>query len=123
MGTKLTVTREDVVATALLTPGWYKCICNTYEEKPSKGDASLNRNLGFLVKEGESEGVKLRTTFNEKFAPLLGDFINAVGGEFKEGNSYDLEDAFTAKKEVLIHVKRGEYNGKPTNEIDGFRAV
>lgn len=121
MGTKLTVSKDDVNAGKLLTPGWFKCGVTGYEEKASKGDASLNRNLQFNVSEGPDEGVRLRTTFNEKYSPLLGDFITAVGGEFKEGNTYDLEDA--KGKTILVHVKRGEYNGRPTNEIDGFRAV
>jgi len=123
VGTKLTVSKDDVNAGKMLTPGWFKCAVTGYEEKASKGDASLNRNLGFTVAEGPDEGVKLRTTFNEKYSPLLGDFITAVGGEFKEGNTYDLEDAKTGNKILLVHVKRGEYNGRPTNEIDGFRAV
>jgi len=123
VGTKLTVTKDDVNAGKLLTPGWYKSKVTGYDEKASKTDASLNRNLQFNVLEGPDEGVRLRTTFNEKFSPLLGDFITAVGGEFKEGNVYDLEDAKTGEKVLLIHVKRGEYQGRPTNEVDGFRAV
>lgn len=123
MGTKLSITKDDVNAAKLLTPGWYPCKVTKYEETPaketSKNPGSLNRNLSFRVTEGEAEGVLLRTTFNEVYAPLLSSFVPAIGGEFKEGMTYDLEDA--VDKNILCHVKRGEYNGKPQNEIDGFR--
>ncbi len=123
MGTKLTITKDDVNAAKLLTVNWYACVVEKYEEAPakegSKNPGSLNRNIHFRVSEGDSEGVKLRTTFNEVFAPLLGPYLEAIGGEFAEGKSYDLEDS--VGKKILVHVKRGEYNGRPTNEIDGFR--
>lgn len=125
MSTKLTITKDDVNAAKLLTPGWYPCKVTKYEETPAKETAknpgSLNRNFQFRVTEGESEGVLLRTTFNEVFAPLLSQYIPAVGGEFLEGKTYDLEDS--VGKAILVHVKRGEYLGKPTNEIDGFRVA
>lgn len=123
MGTKLSITKDDVNASKLLVPGWYPCDVIAYEESPasasSKNPGSLNRNMQFRINEGENEGVKLRTTFNEVFAPLLSQYLPAVGGEFAEGKTYDLEDS--VGKKILVHVKRGEYNGRPTNEVDGFR--
>lgn len=123
MGTKLTITKDDVNASKLLKMGWYNCKVTKYEESPasekSKNAGSLNRNLSFRLLEGEDEGVQLRTTFNEVYAPLLSQFVPAIGGEFGEGKTYDLEDS--VGKTIQVHVKRGEYNGRPTNEIDGFR--
>jgi hypothetical protein len=125
MGTKLTITKDDVNSSKLLKPGWFDCVVDKYEESPasqtSKNPGSLNRNLGFRVAAGDDEGVRLRTTFNEVFAPLLNQFVTAVGGEFTEGKTYDLEDS--VGKNIKVHVKRGEYNGRPTNEVDGFRTV
>ena len=122
MGTKLTITKDDVNASKLIT-GWFLCDVAKYEESPasdkSKNPGSLNRNFEFRIADGENEGIKLRTTFNEVFAPLLPEFVNSIGGEFTEGKTYDLEEAVGRK--VRVHVKRGEYNGRPTNEVDGFR--
>lgn len=115
------MTKEDVLQTALLTPGWYPCLVSDYAEKASKGDASLNRNITLRVSEGPSEGVQLKTLFNEKFAPLLPDYVRAFGADYEEGKTFDLED--TKGKKILVHVKRGEYNGRPQNEVDGFRAA
>lgn len=123
MGTELTITKEDVLATALVPPGWYPAECNTYQEKAATTDGSLNRNFGFLIVDGEFTGVKLRTTFNEKFAPLLKPFVESVGGQFQVGEKMDLETVAKQKMRMNIHVKRGEYNGNPTNEIDGFRKL
>lgn len=122
MGTKLTITKDDVNSSKLIT-GWFLCKITKYEESPasdkSKNPGSLNRNFEFRVLEGDAEGVRLRTTFNEVFAPLMPEFVNSIGGEFSEGKTYDLEDA--VERNIRVHVKRGEYNGRPTNEVDGFR--
>lgn len=122
MGTKLAITKEDVNATKLIT-GWVLCDIVEYKEEPAKQTAknpgSLNRNISFRVAEGEHEGVKLRTTFNEVFSPLMPEYVNSIGGEYAEGKVYDLEESVGRK--IRVHIRRGEYNGRPTNEVDGFR--
>jgi hypothetical protein len=119
MGTKLTVTKEDVLATTLLNPGWYPITVMGYSEKAAGTDGSLNRFIEFLIDDGPQQGVKLRAVFNEKFAPLLPDYVTACGAKYEVGVSMDLEE--TKNLKLMAHVKRGEYNGRPNNEIDGFR--
>ena len=125
MGTKLTIEREHVVAGKLLKPAFYKSRVDSYEEKPAgenaKNPGSTNRFTHFVVLEGEDAGVKLMVCHAETFAPLMGPLWIACGGKFEEGITIDLEQ--TVGKELLVHVIRGTYNGKPTNEVDGFKPI
>ena len=125
MGTKLTIEREHVVAGKLLKPAFYKCRYDSYEEKPAgeqaKHPGSTNRFTYFIVLEGDDAGVRLQVCHAESFAPLMGPLYTACGGTFAEGVTLDLEEG--VGKELLVHVIRGTYNGKPTNEVDGFKAI
>ena len=121
MGTKFTVSQEDVNKTKLLNPGWFLCEVADYQEKAAAKDGSMNRFFKLAVVEEPNAGVLLQCVMNEKFMPLLPDYVKAFGAEFAVGATFDLEE--TKGRRVMVHVKRGEYNGRPTNEVDGFRAA
>jgi hypothetical protein len=80
----------------------------------------MNRFFKFSVVDEPNAGVVVQCVMNEKFMPLLPDFVKSFGATFEVGATFDLED--TKGRKIMVHVKRGEYNGRPTNEVDGFRA-
>jgi len=121
MGTKFTVSQDDVNKTKLLNPGWFLCEVSDYLEKAAAKDGSMNRFFKFSVVEEPNAGVIVQCVMNEKFMPLLPDFVKSFGATFEVGATFDLED--TKGRKIMVHVKRGEYNGRPTNEVDGFRAA
>ena len=121
MGTKFTVSQDDVNKTKLLNPGWFLCEVVDYIEKAAAKDGSMNRFFKFSVVEEPNAGVVVQCVMNEKFMPLLPDYVKSFGANFEVGATFDLEE--TKGRKIMVHVKRGEYNGRPTNEVDGFRVA
>lgn len=117
---KVKLDREDIMAAKTFKPGWYKCVIKSVEEKQSKGDGSTNYKFKFVVKEGEFNGAAVFSWINEKFmAPLTGIIESLSGKPYIEGTEVDLDSMLG--KDILVKVSNGEYNGRTTNQVDGYK--
>lgn len=120
---KLNITPEDHNKAALLDPGYYPCIIRAQEEKVSKGDASAYTEVKFEVLEGPYKGAVLFTNFSEKAPGFAIEFFKALGANIDKSKTTEVDFASIIGKKILVNVRRGEWNGKPKNEVNGYRPI
>ena len=125
---KWRVGTDDVAKGKLVkVPGWYTAEIANFEEQMSKDKESTNAVFDFrILAPGDKEhnGIVVRTWFSEKAPGMSVEFLKALGAEEKPDGSYDVEFGKNlVGKKIRIEIKRGEYNGKPTNNINGYDKV
>ena len=129
---KFETTKEDILASKVLKPGWYVFEIKDITEKQSKGDGSDLVEVKLIVTSGTnlasggpSTGVPVRMWISEKFkAESAITFANVLAGkpaDYAEPVAVDLDNA--RGKKVKGYVVNGEYKGKATNNIDRFGPV
>lgn len=119
---KMQITPEDHLKGAIIDPGWYPCVVRDEEEKVSKGDGSAYSEIKFEVTDGPCKGVFLYTNFSEKAPGYALDFLKAIGMNVDKSKTMDVDLHSTIGKALMVNVKRGEWNGRPKNEVNGYRA-
>ena len=119
---KIKLDREDIMAAKTIKPGWYKTLIRSIDETKSKGDQSTNYEFKFVITEGNFEGAAVKQWINEKFlAPMVGIIETLSGNTYTEGTEVDLDSM--VGKYILIKIINGEYNGRATNVVDGYKAA
>lgn len=103
-------------------PGWYPVEIISYEEKLSKAGDSTNAIIDFKIIGQSNTGIVRRVWFNEKAPGTMGALLTALGIEENEDGSMsaDLSAASLVGRKVNAFFVRGEYEGRPTNEIREF---
>lgn len=118
----LDVTAEDVASGKLVQPGWYAVEVTRVEDKPSKNDPNKTvAHVRFkIIEKGEFENVPLMAYFSEPWA-IVG-FANALGANIgKEGKKgIEISERTLKGKKLRAQVIRGEYQGRPTNNIQDY---
>lgn len=120
------LTADDLAKGDLIEPGWWPAEVSDYDEKPAKSDASTNCIFDIKVTDGPHKGATIKRYLNEKGLEFNGDFWAALGLQKNAIGGYDLStELFRTKigSKFQIHVKRGKYEGRDTNEIDGYRPI
>ena len=116
------ITREDVLRTKTIEPGWYKVIVKNVTQEPAKTDGSTNTWIDMTIAEGPNKDVPLRRNFNEKAPGFALPFIVALGGTISDqGATFDMERA--KGKSLMVYVSNGMYNNKLQNNVDDFKAA
>ena len=126
MAIKWNITKENLAKRKLVAPAWYRTRVVKYEEKLAKDKESTNVVLTVRIVEGEFAGAEKQLYFNEKYPDMMGPFLvavepNCVGDD--GGISANLSETALLNKEFMGHWERGEYNGKPTNEVNEYMPV
>lgn len=119
---KLNITPEDHLRGALLEPGFYPCVVEEIEEKTAK-DGSAYAAVKFKVTAGSFTGAPLYTNFSEKAPGMSIDFFKACGYKLDPKSTTELDIMNTKGKKLMVSVVRGEYNGKPQNNVNGYKPV
>lgn len=128
-------TAEDFLKDELLAPGWYPCVIKKVEQVKSKGGTNAAGEpkpivdmlkAMFVVTDGpeHAKGKVQWTNYPENIPGLLIDLLEQGFGapvDRKKGFDEDITPAKLEGKKVDIQIIRGTYNGKPTNNIGGYR--
>lgn len=119
------VTKEDVAKNRLVEPGWHPVEVADFQIALSKKKDSNNAIYDFKVLSPNFAGAMIRIYFNEKAAGAMTPLLLAMGNKQNEDGSIDVN----LSKESLVGLKvkafivRGEFEGKPKNEITDYAAL
>jgi hypothetical protein len=129
MPIKFTVTREDMLRSKVLDPGWYKMkVTRVWQEASAAGD-STNTWIQFAVisgpvqKDGSSAvETPVRRCFSEKAPGFIVPYLKAAGAQVDvNGGDFDIEKS--VGKEMLVYIENKMYENKPQNNAADFKAV
>src|ERR1700691_3002436 len=116
---RVTFGNDDILRSKLLTPGWYPVRVHNVEEQQASTDGSALYVFELKVEGGPFAGVPLRNQISEKALGMGIEFIECCGFEVKPGVPLELDKL--VGKAVDAFVQRGEYKGKPNNQVVSFR--
>ena len=119
---KMQITPEDHLKGSVIDPGWYPCIVKDEEEKVAKTDGSAYSEVKLEITDGPFKGVVLYTNFSEKAPGFAIEFLKACGYNLDPKKPVDVDLHACINKALMVSVKRGEWNGRPKNEVNGYRA-
>lgn len=124
---KWNVSPSDVSRGKLIQkPGWYVLEIAKYVEEQSKKGDSTNAVFDFRVISDDpaSNGIEIRVWFNEKAPGIAVPFMVALGAEEKEDGSLSVDfGKHLEGRRLQGFIKRGEFDGKPKNEISEYAAL
>jgi len=116
---RVTFSNEDILRSKIIPPGWYKLLVKSMSEEQAGTDGSDLFVYKNIIQGGNYEGVPLRFQISEKAMGFGIPYLVAGGVDVKPGVAVDLND--NVGKVIEGFVQRGEYKGKPTNELVDFR--
>jgi hypothetical protein len=118
---KWNVSPNDVSRGKLIQkPGWYPLEIVGYNEELSSKKDSTNAIFDFRVVSDDpgANGIEIRVWFNEKAPGIAVPFLKALGAEELPDGSMSAEfGKHLIGKKLQGFIKRGEYDGKPKNDI------
>ena len=120
---KLRITRDDLLKSKIVEPGWYPTEVAEVKEAPTKAGDSTNWNVTLRIQAPvEFAGVTVIRTFNEKGAGFAINFLKACGAVIsEEGAEFDMQAAIGRK--IMTYIKTEEYQGTPKNRAEDFRPM
>ena len=124
-----TVTREDLLRSKTLDPGWYKATIKKIWQEPSNAGDSTNTWAEFSVVEGPAQkdnsnpqGTPLRRCFSEKAPGMIVPFLVAMGAKVTEnGGTFDVEKG--VGRDILVYNENKMYEGRMLNNVSDFKAI
>lgn len=123
---KFRATPEDLAKGQIVSPGWLPVQLLEVEETTAKTDNSGLAVVRARVIGGKDEdkGAILRTQFSEKAPGFIKNFVEALTGKKFEANTdYQITTANVKDKRMEWYVMRGEYQGRPTNNVMDYRPL
>ena len=116
-------TEEDLAMGKLVEPGWWPTVVHKVTDTSDKEGADLCKIQLKIRKEGDSNGVLLFTQFSEKGIGFARPFIEAITGKkLAKDDAVNITDKIVGR-ELEVYVQRGEYKGRPKNEIVDYRPI
>ena len=122
---KWNITPEDVAKNRLVDPGWHTCAIKDFTIELAKNKEAHNAVFTFRVHTGPFTGAEKIIYFSEKVPVMMMNLLEALGAKKNEDGSMSAnlsKDALVTDPPILVKCKfaRGEYNGKPQNEITEY---
>lgn len=116
------ISREDMLRSKVVEPGWYNCIIKGVSQEAASTDGSTNTIVDFVVIDGPQKDVPLRRYFSEKAPGFAVNFFKACGAQIGEqGATFDVEKSIGRKMQVFV--KNEEYGGSMRNRVEDFRPM
>jgi hypothetical protein len=116
-------TEDDLAVGKLVEPGWNPVRVHKVILTEDKDGADLVKVQLKITSDGEFKGVILYTQFSEKGRGFAVPFIEALTGKkVEKGDRVTWGDQMVGR-ELEVYVQRGEYRGKPKNEIVDYRPI
>jgi len=116
---RVTFSQDDILRSKLLPPGWYPMLVKSFSEEQAGTDGSALYVWSVIVDGGPFNGVPVRFQVSEKALGMGIEFLEASGYEVKAGVPLELDKVVGKKLEGFV--QRGEYKGKPNNQLVSFR--
>jgi hypothetical protein len=120
MASRVTFSTDDILRSKIIPPGWYDLLVKSMSEEQAGTDGSDLFVYKVIVQSGDMQGVPLRFQISEKGLSFGVEFLQACGQEIKNGVPVELAKVVGANIEGFV--QRGEYKGRPTNELVSFRS-
>lgn len=126
---------EDFLREELVAPGWYPALIKKVEQVKSKGGTNAAGEekpvvdmlkAMFVITDGPDhvKGKAQWQNYPENIPGFMCDLLEQGFGAIidrKKGFDEDITPQKLEGKKVDIQIIRGQYNGKPTNNIGGYR--
>jgi len=125
---KWNVSPQDVAKGKLIQkPGWYLAEVSRYAEEENKKKDGTNAVFDFRIispDDSSANNIEIRVWFSEKAPGIAVPFMKALGAEEKADGtmSVDFGNHLVGKK-LQVFVRRGEYDGRPKNEISEYAPI
>ncbi len=115
------VTPEDMMVGKAVDPGWYPVEISEVKDSFAKKDNSQLTTVICKIIGAREAGVKLYLRFSEKAPGFVVPFVEALSGQKFDaaGGKVELNSSLVGRQ-LEVCVQRGEYNGKPTNEVAAY---
>lgn len=119
------ITREDLLRSKLVTPGWHKSKVIRAEGGQASTDGSDIIKVELRLLGGDFDGVTILRTFSLKdnARHFAISFIEAVTAKSigSDGGRFDFEKVIGV--EIKTYVKNEEYKGRMVNKAEDFQAI
>lgn len=121
---KWNVSPADVSRGKLINrPGWYVAEIVKYAEEENKKKDGTNAVFDFRIvsDDKDANNIEIRVWFSEKAPGIAVPFMKALGAEERPDGTMSVD--FTPQlvgKRLQVFVRRGEFDGKPKNEISEY---
>lgn len=124
MAINISVSKEDIARSAIVAePTWVPVEVTSYKDKTAKSDnESTNHVFTCRAFQGEYTGLVVYCQFNEKAIGMIVPFFEAVTGEKASSDGFTMNPEAVIGRKLELYLKPGEYNGKPQNQVHGYRA-
>ena len=127
MPTKIRITKEDLLKSKILNPGWYLAKVQQTTAKAASTDQSTYWTIEMKVlggpnqKDGSSPvGVTLYRVYSEKATGMAAPFFKAFGVQFTDDNDLDFDAA--NGREIKVNVQNALNNkGRMSNVVEDFQ--
>jgi len=120
------ITEEELNRNKLVDPGWYPTEITDFAIEDSKKKDSKNLHLTVTIFAGENKGViNPFIYFSEKAPAMFAPMLEALGFPKNPNGTYSVKvskELFVGKK-LLAHWVRGDYEGKPVNQINEWAVL
>lgn len=117
------ITKEDVLRSQVIKPGWYLMSIENVSQGPGKNDPnSITTTVNLKIEEGEFAGVPIQVWFSEKAAGRATQFIQAVFHQ-KVEDAVDLDLDNAIGRRVKGYVVNDKFNNQITNKVADFMAA
>ena len=116
---RVTFSQEDINRSKLVAPGWYPLKVTKFQEDQAGTDGSALYVYEVKINAGPFKDVPMRYQISEKAIGMGVDFVEACGFPVQAGVPLELEKC--VGKDIEGFVQRGEYNGRPQNNLVQFR--
>lgn len=120
---KIRISREDMLKSKVVEPGWYPCEIVRSSEAPSKTDGSMNYTVEMKILDGPFKDVTVYRLFNEKGMGYAVRFLESLGAKVDpdKGGEFDLDRA--VGKKLTVYIKNEIYEGQMRNRVEDFRPI
>lgn len=123
MGIPFQITRDDLLRSKVVSPGWYPLLVRSVEKGEAKTDGSMKVSVVFIVqKDGPFKDVPIPHTFSEKapgFAVAFIESANKKKIDGEKGGTFDLAQA--QGRMVWGYVRNDTYQNRLINKVEDFR--
>jgi len=116
---KVTFSQGDILRAKLLPPGWYPMVVTKYTLEQAGTDGSDLHVYEVKVDGGAFDKVPLRFQVSEKALGMGIEFLECSGQQIQPGVQIEMEQP--VGKKLDGYVQRGEYKGRPNNQVVSFR--
>lgn len=121
-GLSFVITREDMLRSKVIEPGWYPVLIKNVTQEPAKTDGSTNTWVDMVITDGPQKDVPLRKNFSEKAPGFAVPFLRALGTEVGEnGATVDMDRA--KGKKIMVYVLNKMFNNQQQNSVEDFKSL